>query len=296
MQLEQDNQGCQGCHGQNQEGPFALARPSEIPLECLSMPDALYWPFERLPEFKLEAYAEACLETALKHSEEAQAIYAKIVQSWDLPGCQLVIADLAQCKQNHRAWQRNRAEAVVRNEPPPDKPNEWVEVKHRDNADFCELQKHTAYLILVGFNRKVDLENQIPKVISMKSPYVFRKISEYSLSDYLIIRPELKGPRVFSDTELTEFRWFLSTLVNKATTRPSRQVRQTLRQHGFNLHHYSKLLDDAEKWYKSRVDPGTIEDYLDELATQGIYLDRGRIENDIAPCDEATGYPRKWRK
>lgn len=99
--------------------------------------------------------------------------------------------------------------------------------------------------------------------------------------------------------------WFCRTLSSNPTTRMSRQVRRqivrTLRWN-FNLHHYSKLLDDAEKWYKSRVNPGTIEDYLQELADldiegeKPIYPDRGRIENDIAPCDEAIGYPRQWRK
>jgi len=298
--IPKTNQGCQGRdQGQNQVGP-SLARPSEITLECLSIPDAIYWPFERLPDSKLEAYAGACLETALKSSAEAGDIYTKIVLSCELPGCQKFIEDLAQCKQNHRAWLRNRAEAVVRNEPPPDYPNEWVEVKHRDNADFYELNKYVADLIRVGFNRKVDLENQIPKVIPRKSPYVVRAIFSYSLSDYLKMRPELKGPRVISDTELTEFRWFLNILASNPTTKMSRQVRRqivrTLRKNDFTLHHYQAIVDGAEKWYKCRINPGSIEAYRDELAKDNKYLERSNIETAIAPYDEATGYPRKWRK
>ncbi len=78
------------------------------------------------------------------------------------------------------------------------------------------------------------------------------------------------------------------------------------------------MLKDADLWYKCRVSPGTIEQYIsdesnridkeaDQLSDQElepyyhnrrrlVYPDRARIENDIAPCDEATGYPRKWRK
>lgn len=290
--IKQDNQDCQGWgQGQNQVGPFALARPSEITLECLSIPDAIYWPFERLPDSKLEAYAGACLETALKSSAEAGDIYTKIVLSCELPGCQKFIEDLAQCKQNHRAWLRNRAEAVVRNEPPPDYPNEWVEVKHRDNADFYELNKYVADLIRVGFNRKVDLENQIPKVIPRKSPYVVRAIFSYSLSDYLKMRPELKGPRVFSDTELTEFRWFCHILTNNHTTGMGRQVKRqivrTLHKMDFALHNYQTILNGAEMWYMARVLCDTAKEAADYYHIDAIDLSK-RIE----PYDDATGWPR----
>ena len=140
MQLEQDNQGCHGRgqgqdqghdqghdqgqdqgrgQGQNRVGPFALACPGGL------IPDAIYWPFKRLPESKLEAYAGACLETALKSSEEAREIYVEIVSSWELSGCQLLIGDFARYKQDYRTWMRKRAESVARNEPPPDWPK-WI--------------------------------------------------------------------------------------------------------------------------------------------------------------------------
>lgn len=262
------------------------------------LPDAVYWPFERLPESKLQTYAMACVETALEYSEDARTIYTEIIQSWELTGCQVLINEFGQYKQDTRAWLRDRAKAVVRNQPPPDWPDSWKDVIARTegNTDFHKLLKYVAYFILIAFNRKADIENQTPKILPRKSSYLAQAIVFCSLLDYLEIKPELKGPRVMPDSELTEFHWFCRTLANRATTRPSRQIRRNLRRQGFDLHHYSKLLDDAEKWYKCRVDPGSIEDYLNELATQGIVLDRGRIENDIAPCDEATGYPRQWRK
>ena len=50
------------------------------------------------------------------------------------------------------------------------------------------------------------------------------------------------------------------------------------------------------QWYKCRVDPGIIEAYRDELVKDDNYLERSNIETAIAPYDETTGYPRKWRK
>ncbi len=90
----------------------------------------------------------------------------------------------------------------------------------------------------------------------------------------------------------------------------------------FMLKHDAKLLKDADQWYKCRVDPGSIEQYIsdeseriirqaDQLSSQKLeehyheskinkridrYPERSNIETAIAPCDEATGYPRKWRE
>lgn len=256
-------------------------------------PDAIYWPFERLPESKLEAYAEACLEIALKYSEEAQAIYDKIVLSWELPGCQLLIGDFARYKQDTRTWMRKRAESVARNEPPPDRPK-WIRdvvVKYEDDADVLELLKYVVDLIRVGFNRKVDLENQMPKVIPSKSPYMVWAIFFYSVSGYLKIRPDLKGPRVISDTELTEFRWFVRTLASNPTTRMSRQVRhqivRTLHKKDFTLHNYQAIVDGAEMWYRARVLCDTAREAADYYHIDAIDLSK-RIE----PYDDATGWPR----
>ncbi len=266
------------------------------------LPDAIYWPFKRLPESKLDVYAAACVETALKYSEDAQQIYSRVVQSWELSGCQALIGDFAQCKQNTRTYLDNRAKAVVMNEPLPSWSKSWKDVitKAEGNTDFNKLRKCAGYFIVKAFNRKIDLDNYAPKVLPGKSPNLTQAIVSHSLLDYLSEKPELRGPEVIPNSELTEFHWFCRTLASNPTTRMSRQVRRkimrTVQRKDFNLHHYSKILDDAEKWYKSRVNPGTIENYVSELARQSIYVDRSNIETAIAPCDEATGYPRKWRK
>lgn len=266
------------------------------------LPDAIYWPFERLPESKLDAYAMACVEAALRYSEDAQQIYVRIVLSWELPGGQTLIGDFVRCKQDTRVYLRDRARAVVRNDCLPAYPDSWLETigKAESNTDFHRLLKYVVYFILVGFNSKADIENQTLKVLPAKSPYLAQAISFCSVFDYLQIRPELKGPRVIPDSELTKFKWFCRTLTSNPTTRMSRQVRRriirTLRSKGFDLHHYQTILDHADQWYKCRVNPGTITAYLSELTDQHIILERGRVSNNLAPFDEAIGYPRQWRK
>lgn len=281
---------------------------SELNTELVELPDGIYWPFKRLPGSRLATYAFACVESALKYSEEAQAIYARIVQSWELPGCQALIHEMARPKEDTSTWLCSLDEALNGDKPLLDWPTAWTDAfaTARDNADFCTLWKCAGYFVLMSFNRKGDLDNRAPKVIPFapgKDPYLAMAVVVYSLMDYLAMRPEVEGPRAWSDESLTRFvRFCGDALAGASTTRKEREsgqaIRQTLRREGYKLKHYSKMRRDAEAWYKCRVSPGTIEAYLDELAKADIHadLDRGNLENAIAPYDEATGYPRKWRK
>lgn len=265
---------------------------------------AIYYRFQRLPAVKLDRYAEACLETVLKHSVDARNIYSQIVKWWGLPGCQPVIDEFAKRTPDTRAWLSHVA--TVKNRTMSDFPSVLVDacLKYQGDADFEKVLHYTGYLILKGFNRKIDLDNQTLKVLPSQARYLARAIFFYSLFEYLQTNPLKSNPNhVMLGKMLYEF---YQVMTGNPTTRKERQLKQevvsTLRHEGLNLCHDDKLLKDAEQWYKSRVNPGTIEAYLQELADLDIhgekpkYLDRGRIENNVAPCDEATGYPRKWRK
>lgn len=258
-----------------------------------SLPDAIYWPFKRLPESKLDAYAVACIETALKYSEDARTIYARIIRSWELPGCQALINDFSQHKQDTRAWLRDRAKAVVSNQPLPDWPNGWNDVfaKAKDNTDFSKLRKYAADFLLNAFNRKIDLDNRTLKVLPGKSPYLGQAIVSHSLLDYLEIRPELKGPRVIPDSELTDVLCFCHTLTNNSTTRKERRAKHrivlTLRCQDFTLHHYQTILDEVEMWYRARVSCNTARE-----AANYYNIDPEDLSKRIETCDDATGWPR----
>ncbi len=261
---------------------------------CLAeLPDGIYYPFKRLPESKLEIYAIACVETALKYSENARIIYTAIVFSWDLPGCRELINEFKRCKVETKIWLRDQAKAVARNEPQPDPPDIWKDIitKFKDLTDVPKLLKVIRGFILIAFNRGADLENETPKIIPVKSPYLVRAIFFSSLLDYLNLRSELKGPGVISDTELTEFHWFCRTLASNPTTRISRQIRRyivrTLRESDFTLHHYQTIFDGAEMWYRARVLCDTSRKAADYYRIDAIDLSK-RIE----PYDDAAGWPR----
>ena len=257
------------------------------------LPDAIYWPFKRLPESKLEAYAATCVETALMFSEDARQIYTGIVQSWELLGCQALIGDFAQCKQDTRTYLCNRAKAAVENESLPRWPDSWNDVisKAEGNTDFHKLLKYVASFILGAFNRKIDLDNHALKVLPRESPYLGKAVVFCSLLDHLSEKPEMRGPRVISDTKLTEFRWFCRTLASNPTTRMSRQVRRqivrTLRKKDFTLHNYQTIVDGAEMWYRARVLCDIAREAADYYRIDAIDLSK-RIE----PYDDATGWPR----
>ncbi len=261
--------------------------------QLADLPDTIYWPFKRLPESKLETYAMACVETALRYSEDARTIYNRVVQSWELPGCQALIGDFVRSKQDTRNWQRDRARAVIRNEPLPTPPDSWedVIVKAEGNSDFSILREYEDDFILIAFNRNTDLENRTPKVLPEKSPYLAQVISFCSLLEHLQIKPELKGPRVISDTELTEFHRFCRTLASNPTTRMSRQVKRqivrTLRKKDLNLHHYQTIVDGSEMWYRARVLCNTARE-----AAHYYHIDAIDLSKRIEPYDDATGWPR----
>ena len=151
------------------------------------LPDAIYWPFERLQESKFDAYATACVETALRYSDDARTIYAKVVQSWELPGCQVFIGDLVDCKQDTRTCSRNKAKAVISSQPLPSWPSKWNDVimKAEGNTDLSTLRAYAGYLIMKAFNRKIDLDNHALKVLPRESPYLGKAVVFCSLLDHL---------------------------------------------------------------------------------------------------------------
>jgi len=264
-----------------------------------NLTDAIYYPFKQLPETKLATYAVACLEVALNYSEPARAAYLRVIQSWELPGCQTLINEYVRCKSDTRDYLNSQARAVVRGKSQPSYPDSWNKVVARaeNNADFQQLLRYVTIFILVAFNRQSDIADSKPKVVPARSSNLVQVIVRCSLMDYLV-ENNLSGPRVILDDELAEFYWFLQILAGNPNRQARRKISKILRSKGFELKHFSKILNDAKRWYKSRVNPGTVEEYLDKLAKEDIHadLDRGNLENAIAPYDEAMGYPRKWRR
>jgi hypothetical protein len=156
-------------------------------------------------------------------------------------------------------------------------------------------------IIKLGFNRESDLENRILKVRPETSPYLVNAIFSASIMYHLATTEiEYQQDRALTSEELKQLGQFTCLLESDPTTRPGKKAKHivvhALKNNHFSLCHNDKISEYAEQWYKCRVDPGTIEAYVDEMAKSGVFLDRGRVGNNIAICDQATGYPRRWRK
>jgi hypothetical protein len=274
----------------------------EPKLETL-FPKALYYPSESHSELQLQSYAMACFNTVLIHSEEVQLIFDMMVQAWQLPGCQKLMQVYHKHLPETREWYRKLAGSIIHNLPKPEYPAACLEDIKGALGDFESLKmaKCLKTIIILGFNRESDLENQILKVKPVTSPCLVEAVFSASIMYHLAISGvEYKRDRILTDEELKQLQNFSSLLESDPTTRAGMKTKhsivQTLKGAGFTLCHNEKISEYAEQWYKCRVDPGSIEAYVDEMAKSGIVLDRGRIGNNIAVCDQATGYPRKWRK
>lgn len=274
----------------------------EQKLESL-FPRALHYPSMDCSDIQLQAYAMACFNSVLMHSEEVQLIFDLMIRTWQLPGCQKLMQTYHKRQPETREWYRELARSIIQKHPKPEYPAACIEDIKNAGADI-QLNKIIRCLdaiVKLGFNRKSDLDNRILKIRPETSPYLVEAIFSSSIMYHLVISGiEYKRDTVLTDDELKQLRAFSKLLESDPTTRIEMKnkhvIVQTLKGSGFTLCHNEKISEYAEQWYKSRVNPGTIEAYVDELAKSGILLDRGRIGNNIAICDQATGYPRKWRK
>ena len=261
------------------------------------------------PNVERFACARALFIVALEESEEAASIYVDVVQAWDLPGCQALADEAIRHQQSTRLWGSRFIKAMEHRVPCPELPTELFQVirKYEDNTDLQLLTDHASTLVLKGFNRKIDLDNEAPKVLPEKAQPLVYYIVYRSLIDWCELELEKPGYvhqvadkyRVLMVAETGKSYQIEQIMYGDPTTRDQRTLKRnihsTFKSYGFVLCHYDKLLGVAEAWYKSRIAPGSIESYLNELALAGRYVDRARIENDIALCDEITGWPRKWR-
>jgi len=225
--------------------------------------------------------------------------------SWDMPGCQELISIFNRLKLVISALMREYAKAAIRHEP-----SIWPGVEGEltaslgcsldANTDFASLTERMGIFIYKVFNRKTDLDDNMPRVLLGQSAHLTKSLYFDSLVDYLLVHPDLKGPDVMTTDEKGKFYCFLGILDNKSNTRAYRSISHALRTAGFSQSHVGKICNDAAHWYGCRVVCSTIEDYVHAVYNisqdnPGVVLNPTRISEDIAPFDKAMGYPRKWR-
>jgi hypothetical protein len=239
---------------------------------------AHYWSDGSLPF----AYAMACTQIVLLHGK-AEHSYSQVKGAWDGNDCLKAADGLIETFQNK----------IIPNK-------DWVNVltppsEYNNSQDFQHLISCIQVFIREGFNRQEDIDNQRWKVeASLENPWLFKAVAMWSLADAGGIKLE-EWNEYKSLPHKGKVYDIENIMRNKPTDRTHRKLVLHLKKYG-KLAHDRTLLDVAEKWYCCRVSPGTIEAYVNELAKDENYIDRSNVEAAIAPMDEITGYPRKWRK
>ncbi len=282
-----------------------------------------YW----LKHFLCLLHAVAIVEIVLLRSDkEANAIYSEIVQAIGRPGCQNffkaaspywpntdeVLFELIRANKAMDKAFPMRAPAQAKKPPNASLNalysdfNLWAQsdkCKQRvEHLDFQHFQKLIDKFILAVFNRKKDQDNKVWKVTRETLPYqlILSVIIAAATVEYGKRRQQDSiQNKVQVENNLYDFDY---KMPRNPRTRKERSIRSAvikdLKYAGFVLRHNPKLLQDADQWYKCRVNPGSITDYLNERADQDPpkIIERARVSLDLAPYDEVTGYPRQWRK
>ena len=283
---------------------------------------SLFWPLGRDTNSKLWPYAIACLEAALKLSDIAIASYAEIVEAWELPGCHDIKNVCLKRWPDTRAWLDKMKKAYANKGDCPELQGVASTFENYEhNTDFNTLNLVATQFVLLSFNRQQDVLDEVYKVIpGLQSFHLTKAIAVRSIIDH-------------TEYEAARLRQYQHPDIDRIMTgpwpkyrTPEREIRSqitnTFSSEGLNLKHDDNLLKAAEQWYKCRVNPGSIEQYIHDeserinqqahqLSNQDLELyylktktnkridhipDQSRISNDIAVCDEVTGYPRQWRK
>lgn len=166
--------------------------------------------------------------------------------------------------------------------------------QYKDSPDFNHLIDCISEFIKKGFNREEDKKNELWKVLpSTDVPWLFNAVGTWALADFPGIK--LGDWNVYKSAVYHGKTYDIEDVMT--SKRHDRVRRYLTSKKCGKLVHDKTLLKDADLWYKCRVNPGTIEAYLNEASWQSeADLERSNVEIAIAPYDEATDYPRKWRK
>lgn len=275
-----------------------VGRPAApIPQRALTKTQ-LNWPPEALPF----AYAIACIDIVSQHSREASVAYYEAIEALELPGCQALIKMAKIQAPDTNTWSSKTIKKLLeKGIKSLEKGKDilslpWLTAteQYKDDADYLHFIESIREFIRIGFNRQIDRENERYKVLAEKAPFLFMAVVFRTIAEYCKVKLENWNKYRTDDID----RMMNSNPTKRQERLKKKEIKQTYKRFKWALLHNVKLLKYADFWYKSRVNPGNIEQYLSDLANQNppIILERCRVENDIAACDEATGYPRKWRK
>ena len=247
-----------------------------------------YWPFKRLPGSELFAYALAGFEIALKYSEQVRESYSKLVEAWNLPGCQVIKHDALRYTPITYAWVSKVVKALDSDRAKSQYPDmvptaKETNEKNADNPDWQTLLSYVSEIIRLGFNRKDDIAFNALKVVPGQS---------HSLIAALGFRSIVDNCGVETATVTSYKGDFERIMTDNVTTRPDRELRKKLnrgfKEQSFELHSDQTLLNLAEMWYRARVLCSTVREAADYYRIDPIDLSKR-----IAIVDDAVGRRRE---
>lgn len=240
-----------------------------------------YWRSEMKPLL----VAAICVDVALEHSQEAKAMFQRIVDAWDKPNCQAFLKDhIALPWAEVQAWEKavaNKTDYVSSS----DFFSGFIE-KYGDCLDLSYLFSLIADFINVCFNRK-----GVQSISASSSPCLCLSVGIWTAGSYLEKRPDWDGDTVL---KLGDKVLDASALEGVSKQRLHRALGKVFKRYGYKLNHDKKLRDIAWYWYQCRVVYAGPEEFCRKyLLDKGIELDPANISKEILLGDIATGYPRK---
>lgn len=247
---------------------------------------SLYWPLRRDVDSKLWPYAVACLEAALSLSDIVIASYSKIVEAWELPGCQNIKNTSLKHWPDTRTWLDTMTKAYANNGTLPELPGVTeTYAKYKHDADFNTLNLLVAEFVLLAFNHHQDIVEEAYKVTpGAKSIHIIEAIVTRSIIDHAGYEAAKLHRYQHPDIDhiMTAKPW--------PSTRKEREIRQqntnTYKNEGFSLKADDTLLGLGEMFYRARVLYATLREAADYYS-----LDPLDLSKRIRPCDDAAGYP-----
>lgn len=246
--------------------------------------EAHYWtPF---------GYAVALVDIVLLRSQEAAAAFNEAAKSWDLPGCQAILVEAKGNAPDTNEWAVKTVQARERGKPLPGLPGMWFDAydRYKDNADFLVLNERVREFIRVGFNRQEDRDNDRCKVTMQGAPILYLCVIARTLLQYCKVK--LEDWNKYRPDNID--RLMKEEPGPRAERLKKKTIIQIYKSLGCQLRHDSKLLQDADHWYQSRVVYSGPEAYSRDLYKKnGVFLQPGNVGKFIRPYDSVTNYPKR---
>jgi|WetSurMetagenome_2_1015567.scaffolds.fasta_scaffold97818_2 hypothetical protein len=248
-----------------------------------------YWALGKDTDARLWPYAVACLEAALKLSDLAVAIYAKVVEAWELPGCQKLLRRAQERWPDTKVWREKVILAYTNRDNTPEIPGlRAIYSDFEHEQDYNKLCEKVSWFVLIAFNRPEDIVNERPKIIpGPHNGQLLAAIATRSLIDHTGF--EAARLHQWQHPEIER----IMTVKPKPGPRSERDLRKKLTgvltdELRFSLKADATFLELGERWYHARVLDNTVREAADFYK-----LDPLDLGKQIRPCDEASGYPTK---